>query len=103
MTAGAGGLGRHISGALAAEGAHVVVGDCDQQAGTDAVLEIERSGGLATLVPVDVGADDQLAQLVEAAAGLGSLGALVNNAGGWGPADAQSPRRRWRTGQRCWP
>lgn len=91
MTGGGGGLGRYLSGALAAEGAHVVVGDCDRQAGADTVSAIEHLGGSATLVPVNVGDDREVAQLVSEATALGSLGVVVNNAGGWGSADAQYP------------
>lgn len=91
MTGGAGGLGRYLSGALAGEGAHVVVGDCDRQAGVETVSAIEQSGGSATLVPVDVGDDHEVARLVGDATARGSLGVLVNNAGGWGSADVQYP------------
>lgn len=85
VTAGAAGLGRHISNALAGEGAHVVVGDLDPDAGAETVTHVERAGGSATFVPVDVGDDEQLARLVSAATRCGTLRALVNNAGGWGP------------------
>ena len=91
VTAGAAGLGRHITRALAAEGAHVVVGDLDSTAGLATVAEIERGGGAATFLATDVTDDAQLAELISAAARAGPLRALVNNAGGWSPRGLQFP------------
>lgn len=91
VTAGAAGLGRHISRAIAAEGAHVVIGDLDPAAGQSTIAEIEGDGGEATFVATDVTDDAQLSELVAAAARLGPLRALVNNAGGWSPGGLQFP------------
>ena len=92
MTAGAAGLGSHIARAIAAEGAHVVVGDLDPAAGQATVAEIDRDGGAATFVATDVTDDAQLSELISAAARLGPLRALVNNAGGWSPRGLQFPQ-----------
>jgi 3-oxoacyl-[acyl-carrier protein] reductase len=83
VTGGATGLGRLVSTAIAAVGAHVVIGDLDAAAGSEIVDEVHRSGGTATLMPLDVCDDDRLEGLVHLASQLGPLGALVNNAGGW--------------------
>jgi NAD(P)-dependent dehydrogenase (short-subunit alcohol dehydrogenase family) len=79
VTAGASGLGLHIATALHAHGARVVIGDVDPVAGAEAVAELPG----ATFVRTDVTDDHELEGLVSAATGLGPLGALVNNAGGW--------------------
>lgn len=45
----------------------------------------------ATFIQADVTEPTQLETLVEIATGLGSLGVLVNNAGGWSPSGRQWP------------
>ena len=91
VTAGGAGLGRHVANLIAAHGAHVVIGDLDSVAGQTVVAEIERDGGRATFVKVDVTDDEQLSQMVARATELGPIGALVNNAGGWGASGLQYP------------
>jgi NAD(P)-dependent dehydrogenase (short-subunit alcohol dehydrogenase family) len=91
VTAGASGLGRHIARAIAAQGAHVVIGDLDRDAGPSAVAEIEAQGGRATFRVTDVTDDEDLSGLMQTATRLGPLRALVNNAGGWSPGGVQYP------------
>jgi NAD(P)-dependent dehydrogenase (short-subunit alcohol dehydrogenase family) len=68
-----------------------VIGDLDPVGGRSAIAEIERAGGEATFVATDVTDDDQLRELVSVAAQVGTLRALVNNAGGWSPGGLQFP------------
>lgn len=91
VTAGGAGLGRHIANAIAARGAHVVIGDLDPDVGQSVVGQIERDGGSATFVAVDVTDDGQLSQAVATARQLGRIRALVNNAGGWSASGLQYP------------
>jgi NAD(P)-dependent dehydrogenase (short-subunit alcohol dehydrogenase family) len=90
VTGGAAGLGRSIAIAIAAEDAHVVIGDVDGVAGASTAADIEADGGRATFVTTDVIHDAQLATLVTTAVGLGPLRAM-NNAGGWSTNGVQFP------------
>ncbi len=79
VTGGAGGLGRVYCRGLAAAGYAVVVADLGDA--TDVVAELERAGGQALAVRVDVSDDAStraLAQTVLAA--FGRIDGLVNNA-----------------------
>lgn len=91
VTGGAAGAGRVVVSALAGRGAVVLLADVDGGRCADAVADIERAGGRASPVVVDVCAEDAAEVLVEAAARLGPLGVLVNNAGGWGDAGRRFP------------
>jgi NAD(P)-dependent dehydrogenase (short-subunit alcohol dehydrogenase family) len=91
VTGGAAGAGRVVGSALAARGAVVLVADVDGERCADAVAAIQRAGGRAASVVADVCADDAADVLVAAAARLGPLGVLVNNAGGWGDAGRRFP------------
>lgn len=83
VTGGASGLGLYIALAIAARGAEVVIGDLDVAAGRMAIESIRNAGGRAMFVRADVKDDDDLRHLVDTAIEVGSLRALVNNAGGW--------------------
>jgi 3-oxoacyl-[acyl-carrier protein] reductase len=88
VTGGAAGIGRAIAVALAAAGAHVVVGDLDEAAGRATAGAI---GG--TFVRLDVTRDDELRAAVATAA---PLRILVNNAGGVGsPNFPAAPAEQW--------
>jgi len=82
VTGAAQGIGRAIATRAAAEGATVAALDINQ-AGVEAVAdEITRSGGEALAIGADVTSADDCATAVEAAAArLGGLDGLVNNAG----------------------
>ena len=99
VTAGVAGLGRHITGPRT-QGAHVVVGDLDSAAGGQPSPRSSANGGAATFLATDVTDDGQLAELISAAARVGPLRALVNNAGGWSPRGSSSPTRHRRSGPR---
>jgi NAD(P)-dependent dehydrogenase (short-subunit alcohol dehydrogenase family) len=88
VTGAAAGIGRAIAGALAEEGAAVVVADVDSDHGRRAAAEL---GG--RFVATDVLVDDDLRALIAAAEGLEIL---VNNAGGApGPNYPEAPIEHW--------
>ncbi|HEU5229970.1 MAG TPA: SDR family NAD(P)-dependent oxidoreductase, partial [Ktedonobacteraceae bacterium] len=78
------GLGRASASALAAEGAHVVIGARHEEALREAAAYMRRESGSQVLaVPTDVTKPEQLAAIVDAAVReFGRLDILVNNAGG---------------------
>lgn len=83
LVTGAGkGIGRAISLRLAEEGAHVALGVRTVADGERVLLEIEKSGGTATVVPLDVTNAASVATGVERAARPERrLDIVVNNAG----------------------
>ena len=83
IVTGAGrGLGRGEALELAKEGAGVVVGEVDEQAGQAVVDEIAEAGGTAVLYVGDCSEIEHGQGIVRAAVEqLGRLDALVNNAG----------------------
>lgn len=84
VTGGGGGLGTSFAGALAAEGANVVLADVKPElAKANAEAINQRDGGRALAVACDVSQADSVQALVEAAMErFGSLDILINNAGG---------------------
>src|SRR5262245_12036656 len=81
------GTGAATAKALAAEGAAVALAARDEGALAEVAGEIERAGGRALAVSVDVTDEDAVKQLVEATtAAFGRLDLAVNNAGGSGQA-----------------
>ena len=83
ITGGGGGIGLASARRLAAEGARVVVGDVDAEAGKSAAETVD---GL--FVPVDVTDEDQVARLFQVAADtFGSVDVAFNNAGISPPED----------------
>ena len=82
ITAGAAGIGRAIVQAFAATGAKVHV--CDLDAGALAALRAELPGVSTSVCDIGERADVE-AMVAEAAAALGGLDVLVNNAGISGP------------------
>jgi len=82
VTAGAGGIGLAIARAFAAEGAKVHICDVDEAA----LSALKSSDGAITQTHCDVSDRASVARLfADAAANLGSLDVLVNNAGVAGP------------------
>ena len=75
-------MGRAIAVALAAQGANLVVAEVDESAGTDAVREIEASGGKALASTVDISSVADVRRLFkEAVTRFGDVDILINNAG----------------------
>lgn len=85
VTGGAQGIGRGCAEMLAREGARIVIGDIQADAGTAAADAIRRAGGVAVFYQTDVVREDQCAALLESAVTtFGRLDVLVNNVG-WFP------------------
>ncbi|HXF11562.1 MAG TPA: 3-oxoacyl-ACP reductase family protein [Terriglobales bacterium] len=82
VTGAARGLGRAISLALANAGADIALGFRDIKAGGDLVRDIEKLGGKALPLQMDMSKLDQISTAIEqAVADFGHLDILVNNAG----------------------
>ena len=83
LVTGAGsGIGEAIAGVFAKAGAHVYATDLNANAGEQTLSEIQRSGGAATFLTLDVADENSVlaaAQAVHSA--HGRLDVLVNNAG----------------------
>ena len=80
VTGAADGIGFAISKAMAAEGAHVFMGDINDEKGRAAAEGLVKAGGKATFRHCDVSVEQDIAALVAAAAETGHLDILVNNA-----------------------
>ena len=88
VTGAAAETGREIALRLAAGGALVVVADIDRRAAEDTVDQIEVAGGHAAAIAADVTKDDDVRRMIGfAGRDGGGPHVLVNNAGGWGPAN----------------
>jgi len=82
VTGAASGIGRATAIRLASEGAAVVVADLQDDKAAAVVAEIERAGGRAVAVHLDVTDEASWAPAVAASIeAFGGLGILVNNAG----------------------
>jgi len=98
LVTGAGrGIGRATAHRLAADGAAVAVNDVDAGAAEAAAAELRVAGASSIPVPGDVTDEEVVPELVAAAAAsLGPVQVLVNNAGGapigamWSAADADA-------------
>jgi 2-hydroxycyclohexanecarboxyl-CoA dehydrogenase len=76
------GIGRAIAEKLAADGRAVAIADLLDEQARETALTIERSGGTAIAVTLDVtSADSVAAAVAEATERLGAIDILVNNAG----------------------
>ena len=85
VTGAARGIGRMCAELLAREGAHVVIGDIDDDLGGRAATEIRGAGGDALFQRTNVVQEEQCAALIEAALHAHDrLDVLVNNVG-WFP------------------
>ena len=82
ITGGANGIGRACATRFSEEGASIVIGDMQPEAGAEAVAEIEAAGGVASFVTLDATSAVQNAELVEAAVQRhGTIDILVTAAG----------------------
>lgn len=82
VTGASRGIGRAIATRLAADGRHVVLASRSSGPLNELKDEIENAGGAASVMTVDMGDGDAVANLVETVASEhGRLDILVNNAG----------------------
>ncbi len=82
ITGGAMGIGRGTVELFAAEGAKVVLGDINEEAGTAVVRAVAAAGGEATFMKLDVTSEADWRRVVdETVKTYGKLTVLVNNAG----------------------
>lgn len=82
VTGGGSGIGRATAELFAKEGARVVVADYQSEMGRETLEAIQKAGGEARFVPVDVSNSAEVARMVEAAvAAYGGIDILFNGAG----------------------
>lgn len=82
VTGASSGLGRHFAGTLARAGATLTLCARRAEALAQTVEQVERAGGLAQAIVMDVTEAESVERAVDAAeAGLGPVAVLVNNAG----------------------
>jgi NAD(P)-dependent dehydrogenase (short-subunit alcohol dehydrogenase family) len=84
VTGGASGIGRAVARRLAAEGAHVVIGDVDEEGARQTAADIAAAGGAdrALGLRMDVTSETSVrAALEETVLAFGGLDILVSNAG----------------------
>ncbi|MFL5644175.1 MAG: SDR family NAD(P)-dependent oxidoreductase [Chloroflexota bacterium] len=88
ITGGGGGMGRVAALMFAAQGAKVVVAEYSEAAGAETVGLVEKAGGTASFVKVDVSKEaDAKAMVDHALATYGRVDTLYNNAGVMPEAD----------------
>jgi NAD(P)-dependent dehydrogenase (short-subunit alcohol dehydrogenase family) len=93
VTGSTSGIGKRVAVVCAQEGARVAVHGRDRERGTAVVRAITDAGGSAVFIPADLAEEETCQRLVDdAAAQLGGLSVLVNNAaagsGGESPVGA---------------
>jgi 3-hydroxybutyrate dehydrogenase len=82
VTGAASGIGKDIAETFAREGARVVIADVSFDAAQAAAADIQKSGGVALAVAMDVTQEQQVdAGVAEAISTFGGLDVLVSNAG----------------------
>ena len=82
VTGGARGIGLAIAYRLAEAGAAVTIADLNEEKGREAVQDLSACGFQASFLTCDVSREEDVAKTVNsAAAGMGGLNILVNNAG----------------------
>ncbi|MBV9661748.1 MAG: SDR family oxidoreductase [Acidimicrobiales bacterium] len=81
ITGGGAGIGRTLGLRFAAEGATIVVGDRDPDAGDRVVKELKDAGADGLAVTMDIADDEAVEMMAERVVGeLGGIDVLVNNA-----------------------
>ena len=87
VTGGGSGIGHSTALSFAREGAKVVVGDIQVEAGQTTVQMINTAGGKASFIKVDVSRDEEVKALIATAVEMyGTLDCAFNNAGTEGEA-----------------
>ncbi len=82
ITGAGSGIGRAIARLFAAEGAAVLIGELNEDAGKAVVGEIEAAGGRARVLRTDTSREDDVKSAIAATVeAWGQLDILVNNAG----------------------
>ena len=82
ITGAGSGIGRVAALAFAREGASVVIGDINEEAGAETAQQILEAGGYATAVKCDVRVPEEVQALIaRAVADFGGIDVLYNNAG----------------------
>ncbi|WP_446214364.1 SDR family NAD(P)-dependent oxidoreductase [Micromonospora sp. IBSANI012] len=89
ITGGSRGIGAAVARRLAHDGHHIAIGyRRDHDAAAAVLADVRALGRQAVAVPADTTDPDQVARLFDAAADLGPLTGLVNNAGVTSPIGA---------------
>ncbi len=99
ITGGGSGIGRATAVRLSAEGAQVVVADLDLAGAQDTVRRIERDGGGAAAVQVDLARTADVLTMVQfAERQFGGFDILYNNAGmnTGDPSYPEAPLEQWQ-------
>ncbi len=82
VTGGGMGIGKGIARVFSREGANVVIGDINSEAGTATAEELRQAGGAVRFVLADVASEEAVKRMVqETADEYGHIHILVNNAG----------------------
>lgn len=82
ITGGASGIGKATASRIASEGGTVVIADVQDDLGNEVVAQIEKDGGKALFIHLDVTSEDEWSDAVtKTVDAFGGLNILVNNAG----------------------
>ncbi len=97
VTGGALGIGKAIAGRLAEAGSAVMVADINLEAARQTVDEIEKMGGKAAAIQIDVSHVEDVQRMTQATVDTyGTLDILVNNAGVFPFSDVlKTPESLW--------
>ena len=94
ISGGASGIGAAHAEVFAAEGAQVVIGDLQKQLGRSVSEKIQKSGGQAEFIHLDVTVEEAWKNAVQKTVGMyGKLTTLINNAGVYWPAGIEAEER----------